>query len=49
MSHLRHLSPIETKIREQFYPEDPVLSLIQHCVQRVRPACDVPPSSSANG
>ena len=44
MSHLRHLSPIETKIREQFYPEDPVLSLIQQAItDDGKPAINIGP------
>lgn len=32
MSHLSQLSPIESRIREQFYPEDAVLSRVQQAI-----------------
>ncbi|MEZ4766908.1 MAG: O-methyltransferase [Caldilineales bacterium] len=44
MSHLRHLSPIEKRVREQFCPEDAVLSRIQQAIYRDdKPAMNIGP------
>lgn len=44
MSHLRQLSPIESRIREQFYPEDALLSRIQQAItDDGKPAMNIGP------
>lgn len=44
MSHLSQLSPIENRIREQFYPEDAVLSRIQQAIiDDGKPAMNIGP------